>query len=142
MASNEYLEHLRKQLVGQADRYAVEGFYSYHGKQNDFTGLFDIDNQGKIAGSISDPDSLCKMHVVDGNVTRRNGFTRMKFVKVPTIYLVRVYYGLTKPGEELEGQYNGVWEFREEALDLKLNGLVKEIEIGNKAQIIMSKICQ
>ena len=140
MTPDEYLEELEKKLNGKIENYVVKGFYHFQGRDNNFSGLFEIDENGAIAGYIRDPNSICKRHIVKGNLSYQEKF-RMDFVKIPpNFFLLNIYYLLLKedgtPGAE--GKYKGSWEFREEAL--KLDTLENETETKNRTQITLSKV--
>jgi hypothetical protein len=145
LTPQQYLEKLRKELLEPKETYIADGSFNFNGYENIFAGIFDIDTNGKIAGSITDPNSFCKMHVVDGAITHDNDLTRMTFIKIPTLYLTNSYYrfvkdpGLIKGDKCIEGHYTGRWDFKEDALDIKTMGLTKQREVGNKAQIVLSR---
>lgn len=136
---DEYFEELRKQQNGQVKEYEVLGFYNFHKKQNNFTGLFGIDSHGKIVGQITDSNSICPKHLVDGNIYLEKNPQTIEFIKIPTTLLARIHYSLTRAdgSREIDGEYRGNWQLREKALNLKTKLSEKEKE--NQAQLILSK---
>ncbi len=116
MRPEEYLQELRKEL-NNPEEYIVEGVYYFHGKENEFTGLFEIDQDGKVVGKIEDPNSICPMHVVRGEIQQLDDYILLEFVKIPTGLLAPIYYSLKRPNDgSLEGKYQGIWDFHEEVL--------------------------
>lgn len=135
---DEFLEDKRKELENP-ERYNVVGDYKCHGKQNHFTGTFEIGTNGKLAGDIVDPNSVCKRHAVKGEIAIKD-IVYLYFVKIPDnpLSLVPIYYYLSKyGGKDIEGTYTGEWRFEEKALKFDLT---PETETLNSAMINLSKI--
>ena len=135
---DEYLKELKKKL-NNPEVYEIKGSYRFHEKKNDFTGLFEIDSDGNIAGEIQDPNSMCSRHIVYGTIEYLDDITLINFVKTPTGALVDIYFSLKKSGtdKEIEGEYTGVWAFTEPAISLDTKSL--EDEIKNRTHISLYK---
>jgi len=132
---DEFLEAKRKE-VSNPTTYRVSGIYIYHGEKNPFTGLFEIGENNKLIGEITDPNSICQRHAVKGEIVKYSDksidgkdLTIMNFVKIPTGFvLAPIYYSLKKKydnklsgDDELSGEYIGRWEFKEKVFKLRLN---------------------
>src|SRR3989344_3042040 len=116
---DEYLRRLRAELV-EPQTYKLEGVYSFQGRENPFLGSFDIDRDGKIAGTIYDPNSPVKRHIVHGEVQSIDRLNILRFVKIPTgLLFADIYYLLSKPNDGVwTGEYTGAWQFQEPTLDV------------------------
>ena len=114
MTPDEYLHLLEGDLVNP-EAYDVKGFYDYHGKKNIFSGTFKIDIEGKIAGEVLDPNSVCQKHVIKGEMFYADNAVLMNFVKIPTVPLTRIYYKFRKADDskQFDGNYKGMWHFNE-----------------------------
>ena len=93
-------------------KYAIKGSYFFHGKENPYTGLFEIEDNN-IVGSISDPNSSCRRHEVKGKVFHLKDKIILDFVKIPVGTLkADIFYKLEKAnGNGIEGKYKGCWSF-------------------------------
>ena len=125
---DEFLEAKRKE-VRNPTTYRVSGIYIYHGEKNPFTGLFEIGENNKLIGEITDPNSICQRHAVKGEIVKYDDSIDMNFVKIPTGFILApIYYSLKKKydnklssDDELSGEYIGEWEFKEKVFKLRLN---------------------
>ncbi len=108
-------------------RYLVNGIYLFHGKENPFTGQFAIDDD-IITGFISDPNSTCSRHDVEGKVEYREGLEILDFAKKPTgTIMPDIFYRLEKTSGKggISGEYSGSWSFKEK-------GIIGNLAIGHK----------
>lgn len=132
-----YLEKLRSELIDPKP-YRFEGAYFFQGRDNFQEGSLEVDRNGKIAGFIVDPNSVCDKHIVESTIENKDNFTIIKFVKLPTGILVPIHYLLAKPVDgNFEGDYKGMWHFKEAALELKTNKIAKETQ--NQATLKLFK---
>lgn len=140
MTPDEFSNELRKKLVEPTEKYDVEGSYIFHRKENAFNGLFEIDTDGIVVGEIHDPNSVCPKHVVEGTVFKTEYPIDIRFVKIPTGILGRIYYHLMKSDEKktIEGEYKGLWQFNE--VVLKLDASDFDTEPGNRCKMTLAKI--
>jgi hypothetical protein len=134
------IDELIEMLKGAVESpipYNVQGRYAFHGAENEFSGLFYIGNDKRIAGEIKDPNSMCKKHAVAGEISFTDGVTTMAFVKMPMGMLSNVYYYLHKidSPKKTMGNYEGEWSFAE--LVIKTNLKEYETETKNKTRITL-----
>ena len=97
-------------------KYIVNGSYSFHGKENPYTGLFKIKDD-KITGLISDPDPSRPRHEINGHVTYLDDRVILEFVKGPGGTLMAdIFYKLEKSDkrEGMAGEYKGFWSFKDQ----------------------------
>ena len=131
-------------IKGLGKIYKIFGFYMYGGRQNDFTGVFNIDSGSFIRGKIWDPNSRCSEHQVEGGVKQEDNENSiiLEFVKIPTGMLVDIYYRLKKtttPINELAGEYKGNWSFKEEVIPI-VEGTEGETENSSRITLKEEKI--
>jgi len=127
----EFLGYMkrRKNLVNP-ESYDIHGVYRFKGKDNEFSGVFEIDKNGEIVGEIEDPNSASANHLVLGKISPEDEKVRLHFRKIPVGLFSDLFYNLEKEGSDtLEGQYEGMW-----ALDEKRIG-----EVENTASLNISK---
>jgi len=138
MTPDDYFQKLKKDLINP-EEYEVSGFYIYHGIKNNFSGNFEIDAEGKIAGEIVDTNSVCQKHIAKGEIFYADNAVLMDFVKITTLPLTRIYYKFKKTDDnkQFDGKYKGLWQFNE--LVLKLDASDFENEEENETQIILFK---
>ena len=97
-------------------KYTIKGSYFFHGKENPYTGLFEIEDNN-IVGSISDPNSSCRRHEVKGKVFHLKDKIILDFVKIPVGTLkADIFYKLEKSDkrEGMAGEYKGFWSFKDQ----------------------------
>ena len=109
--------------------YQVSGNYFYLGRETGFTGVFDVDGQGGITGSIQDKNSFPRQEV-KGNLRSLDDGVEMEFVKraVGPAY-ADIHYRLVggKTLHSVEGGYDGHFHFKPIADDVL--GLSDEGEV-------------
>jgi len=117
--------------------------YSFHGRENPFTGEFEIDNN-KIIGKIIDTVSMSPEHKVFGEVKYFKEGILLDFIKRPcSLILADIYYKVIKKcnNKELAGDYLGFWSFgNQEVLQVgSIESRVKipETEISNKTSLTL-----
>ncbi len=111
-------------------KYLVNGSYLFHGKDNLFTGQFEIDDK-IITGFISDPSSTCPRHDVEGNLEYVSDREILNFVKKPTgTSMPDVFYQLEKADRKkgITGEYEGFWSFGDQKI-------IGNLAIGHKPGI-------
>jgi len=129
-------------------RYKAKGQYSFHGKENPFIAVLDIDDTGKFVGPMRDPrDTPEPTHDILGQLNTLDGRVEMEFVKKPH-HPTRadIYYKLANenPQDGFLGEYKGYWEFRGEVAQVAehntatKNVRVPEPEQKNKASLILT----
>lgn len=117
--------------------YHIKGYYSFHGKENPFTGMFKIDENKKIIGEIKDSNSVCSRHEVEGHIKSIDDKLIMDFVKIPTGLLANIYYHLEKDdASKLDGEYKGSWSFKTKKV-FKLDRDELETETENKTSLTL-----
>lgn len=136
-------------------RLKMDGNYSWHGKENIFSGILTVDVKGHLEGEIEDPNSRCPLHKVEGRIFYKDEKVILDFIKSPTggyaNLLQPVAYQLVKSEvkqQDLVGSYNGAWRllYPEHAHRLAVGYksgigecvvLVPE-ETGNLASVVLS----
>lgn len=142
LAQEEILNRLEKDLTNPTVWYKANGWYAFQGEQHPFTGLFEIDKDGKFAGEIEDPTSVVARHVVCGRQIAIKEYQTLRLVKIPTRMLMNIYYIYTKSDgkKEIEGHYIGGWAFGNEGIPLKMDGSGFETEKRNKSEITLAEV--
>ncbi len=142
ITQEELLDRLRKDLTNPTTQYKAEGWYAFHGEGNPFTGLLEIDGNGKFTGEIIDPASVIARHIVCGRQIAIKTYQTLRFVKIPTGGLMNIYYTYTKSDgkKEIEGNYIGCWAFGNEGIPFKIDRCEFETEKTNKSEITLKLI--
>jgi len=136
-------------------QYKVDGIYLFRGKQNVFSGMFNVGDNGEVLGEIRDTASRCPRHEVKGQVRFLDSQVILEFLKSPTEDFVGVLspieYQMQKAqnGEDLSGNYEGAWRLPNPELcgklgvsyDPKIGEVVVWIpqeEVRNKSQMTLT----
>jgi hypothetical protein len=116
-------------LSGIIHIFDMEGNYTQLGELSPlFTGNFEIDDKGKLAGRIIDYSGFPRLYAVEGHVVEKDSDVEMTFAKARKNEK-SVYYGLKKCSgssiktSPLEGEYRGIWDFDIESLEKRMKAI-------------------
>lgn len=115
MDLDEYLKELKKELT-DPEEYIVEGFYELDGKKNGFTGILEIDTNGRVIGKIQNVEYPLENQMIVGDI-KYGGIREMNIIGVFIDSNDAVYYSFKKHDntdrEEIDGTYEGLCKFNE-----------------------------
>ena len=123
--------------------YSLEGNYFFHGKDNQYTGVFAI-GDNRIRGFISDQNSFIPKHNVEGKVIDSNGVPILEFLKKPIgnklvqSLMANIFYRVEKTDgiRDIEGKYEGFWTFGDAKI-LRLGTFTEETEKENRTSLTL-----